>query len=231
MSGDPSRFVACHTDGSVPREADGRLHSPSFARNYDPIREVLARVLAGRSGTVLEIGSGPGQHIAHLARDLPWLGWQPSDPDPAHLASIAAWRAHLGSPALREPLRLDATADWAAAPGLAAFAPVAAVYVQNVLHIAPWEVAEGIVSGAAHVLAPGGVLLIYGPFREGGAHVSDSNAAFDAALRARDPAWGVRDAEAVGDLARDAGLGGIESIPMPSNNRILRVAFGQAAES
>ena len=219
MTGASPRFVAAHA-GAVPSEPDGRLHSPSFERNYAPIRDALGAAFAGRSGTVLEIGSGPGQHVTHLARDIPGLDWQPSDPDPAHLESIAAWRAHLEPRTLRAPIRLDATDDWTAIPAVAACIPLTAVYAQNVIHIAPWSVAEGLVAGAAQCLGPGGLLVFYGPFAEGGRHVAESNARFDAALRARDPSWGVRDLDAVAALAAAAGFMAPRRMEMPSNNRI-----------
>lgn len=212
-----ARCTAARYDaGSAASKADGRLYSPSFERNYAPIRERLAAMLAGAVGTVLEIGSGTGQHVAHLACDLPHLHWQPTDIDADHLASTRAWRAHVGAPKnLHAPLHLDATGPWKIDR------PLAAVYTQNVIHIAPWAVAEGIVAGAARTLAPGGRLIFYGPFREGGRQTGDGNARFDAALRARDPAWGVRDADDVAALAVTAGFGPPELHRMPSNNRIL----------
>jgi SAM-dependent methyltransferase len=207
----------------VGSEPDGRLRSPSFERNFEPIRATLAELLADARGTVLEIASGPGQHAAHLAAALPWLGWQPSDIDDTHLASIAAWRAHLGADNLHAPLRLDAAGPWAERPEVSACAPLAAVYAQNLLHIAPWSVTEGLVAGAGRVLPPGASLAIYGPFREGGAHTGQGNARFDAALRADNPDWGVRDLDEVAALAETAGLGPPEIARLPSNN--LLVAF------
>ena len=204
-----------------PDGAGGRLDSPSFPKNFAPIRDELSALLAGRAGTVLEIGSGPGQHVAHFAAAIDWVTWQPSDPEPAHRASIAAWRAHLAAARLAAPLALNAADDWAARAQIRALAPLAAVYAQNVVHIAPWEVAEGLVAGAGAALPEGGLLILYGPFREGGAHTGPGNARFDAALRARDPRWGVRDVGDLDRLAAAAGLAGPEIRPMPSDNRIL----------
>jgi SAM-dependent methyltransferase len=189
--------------------------SPATARNREPIREVLARYLP-RSGLVLELASGAGEHAVHLARALPALEWQPSDADPAALASIAAWRDDAALPNLRAPLALDVMAEpW----------PVAradALVCINMIHIAPWEAALAMFAGAARLLAPGALLYLYGPVRENGV-TAPSNDDFDRSLRARDPRWGVRD---VADLrAAAAGpAGGFvleELIPMPANNSSL----------
>ncbi len=208
---------------SVASASDGRLFVPSYERNYQPIRDALGPMLAGRRGTVLEIGSGSGQHIASLAADFPDLAWVPSDIFPEHMASIAAWRAASGAANLAAPIRLDGATDWAAEPAVVALGPLAAVLAVNVIHIAPWAVVGGIVAGAARVLGPGGFLTFYGPFRRGGRHTAPSNAAFDSALRADNPAWGVRDLDEVGRLAGEAGFGAPKVTEMPANN--LLVAF------
>jgi SAM-dependent methyltransferase len=208
---------------SVASASDGRLFAPSYERNYQPIRAALGPLLAGRRGTVLEIGSGTGQHIASLAADFPDLGWVPSDIFPEHMASIAAWRATAGVPNLAAPIPVDGAAAWAGEPRVMALGPLVAVLATNVIHIAPWAVAGDIVVGAARVLGPGGILIFYGPFRRGGRHTAPSNAAFDAALRADNPAWGVRDLEDVGRLAGEAGFGAPKVTEMPANN--LLVAF------
>ena len=219
------RHIPTYTRQTVAGEPDGRLVSPSFARNAGPIAEVLIPLLAGRTGTVLEVGAGPGQHSAHfaglLAGHAPGLRWLPTDPEPGHLASIEAWRAFSGTEALLPPARLDATDDWETAPAIDGHRPLAAVYVQNVLHIAPWAVTEGIVAGAAATLAPGAPVIVYGPFREGGVHTGEGNARFDAALRADNPEWGVRCVDEIGALAEAHGLTAPTLTPMPSNNRVL----------
>lgn len=188
---------------------DERRHAPATARNREPILGVLRRVLPP-AGLVLEIAAGTGEHAACFAAALPAVAWQPTDPDACARASIAAWCAGLSN--VRAPLALDAASDgW----------PVAradAVVCINMVHIAPWSACEGLMRGAGRVLAPGGVMVLYGPFRVGGAHTAPSNAAFDAQLRAQDPAWGVRDIEAVAALAEAAGLALVERVPMPANN-------------
>ncbi len=160
---------------------DARLSSPSVERNRDPILAAL-RPLLPLAGTVLEVASGSGEHIAHFAAAMPGLEFQPSDPSPEARASIEAWCG--GLPNVRPALDLDAARpDW---PPLRADA----VLCVNMIHIAPWAAAQGLVEGAARVLPAGGLLALYGPFLRNGTHTAPSNAAFDADLRARNPALG-----------------------------------------
>ncbi|MEK6349401.1 MAG: DUF938 domain-containing protein [Burkholderia sp.] len=203
-----------------PSTPPARLHAPAAERNREPILAVLREVLPAQ-GTVLEIASGSGQHAVHFAAALPHLAWQPTDPDPDALASIAAWAADAALPNLRAPRQLDVRADdW---PLDAADAVVCI----NMIHIAPWEAACALIAGAARVLGDGGVLLLYGPYRRNGEHTAPSNAAFHAQLRRRDPAWGVRDLEAVTELAQAAGFEPERVVEMPANN--LSVAFRRRA--
>lgn len=218
------RHFATYSPDNVASDPDGRLHSPSFERNAEPIAEALAPLI-GAEGTVLEIGSGTGQHAHHLARRYPRHRWVPSDPQAVHRASIAAWRAEAGLPNLEPPLALDARAEWAARPELAALRPTA-IFSANVIHIAPWAVAEGIVAGAGRLLGPGGRLIFYGPFRVGGGHTGEGNRRFDAALRAESADWGVREVEALAGLASRAGFGPPALVPMPSDNRIVAFVRG-----
>ncbi len=195
---------------------DPRRFAPAAARNRGPILDAIRPDLPA-SGLVLEVASGSGEHVAHFAAALPGLTFQPSDPEAAARASIDAWAAGAGLANIRPTLAIDAAAPaW----------PVAAadaVLCINMIHIAPWAAAEGLVRGAAAILPPGAPLILYGPYRRGGAHTAPSNAAFDADLRARDQAWGVRDLEAVAALAAARGFGPASVTEMPANN--LTVVF------
>ena len=219
----PPRHIAKYSSDNTVSEDDGRLRSPSFERNFVPIRDGLLRYLEGRKGTVLEIGSGTGQHIAHWAGEFPDLRWAPSDIQATYHASITAWGMALGNGNLSEPLFVDASTDWPEQPPVQALGELTAVLSCNVVHIAPWTVAEGIVHGAARALETGGVLILYGPFREAGRHTGEGNARFDATLRAENPDWGVRDIDEVTVLADAAGFSPARITKMPSNN--LLVAF------
>ncbi len=199
---------------------DGRLQSPTFARNSPPIIARLAPWLNGLAGPVLEIGSGTGQHAAAMALAFPDLQWWPSDPDAAHRASISAWQAHLRAPD-RPALALDGAADWAADPGVAALGPLGAVVSMNVIHISPVAVARGIIAGAGKALGRGGLLIFYGPFKENGEHTGAGNAAFDRGLRAENPDWGLRDIADLTAWSAAAGLDREAVIAMPANNRIV----------
>jgi SAM-dependent methyltransferase len=207
--------------GLPPPTADGRLDAPAFHRNHAPIREVLVRLLAGRGGDVLEIGSGTGQHAVEFCRGLADVTWWPSDPLDGHLRSIAAWREHAKLPNLRPPVRIDASQmDWQLeSQGLPpAFT---AMFCANVIHIAPWPVAEGIFAAAGRYLEAHGRLLLYGPFRREGVHNSKGNEAFDEGLRRDNPEWGVRDTADLKKLAATHGLRLAELIEMPANNAVL----------
>lgn len=199
---------------------DARLVSPVFARNSPPLIAALTRLLGDRSGPVLEIGAGTGQHAAAFALAFPELTWQASDPDAPHRASIAAWARELRAPD-PPPLDIDATGDWAAREDVAALGPLTAVVSINVIHIAPIAVARGLLRGAGRALAPGGMAIFYGPFRENGAHTGPGNAAFDARLRAEDPEWGVRDTGEITQYAEAEGLLRHALTPMPADNRLL----------
>jgi SAM-dependent methyltransferase len=191
---------------------DPRLFSPAVARNRGPLLAVL-RPRLPRAGLVLEVASGSGEHLAALAALTPDLAFQPTDPDPEARASADAWARHLGAANMRPALPLDATA-----PDSWPVAAADAILCVNLLHIAPWAATLGLLRGAARLLPAGAPLFLYGPFRRGGAHTAPSNAAFDEGLRARNPAWGVRDLEAVAEAAR--GFAPPEIITMPANNLV-----------
>jgi hypothetical protein len=206
-----------------PGEADGRLDAQAFHRNRQPIRAVLQARLTGKSGEVLEAGSGTGQHVIDFAGHFPEITWWPSDFNEQHLKSIAAWRAHAGLPNVRPPLRIDLS-DPAWCPEMQdgrGPGELLAVFCANVIHIAPWQVAEGLFAGAGRYLRADGQLFLYGPFKRDGKHTAISNAVFDASLREGNPQWGVRDLEAVEVLAARTGLRLAEIAEMPANNLTL----------
>ena len=206
-----------------PVEADGRLDAAAFHRNHQPIAAVLQRYLDGKSGDVLEAGSGTGQHVVHFASLMPGLVWWPSDLNEAHLKSILAWRAFAGLPNVRAPLEIDlANPAWSEAMQEAGGPrDLLAVFCANVVHIAPWSVAEGWVAGAGRALRGDGLLLLYGPFKRDGKHTAVSNAVFDTSLREANAEWGVRDIADVERLAANSGLALREIVEMPANNLIL----------
>jgi hypothetical protein len=196
--------------------SDPRLYHPHVARNRAAILDVLRRVLPPR-GLVLEIAGGSGEHAAYFAKELPSLLWQPTDPDAQALASIAAHRTAADAANLLSPLYLDVTAKhW----------PVEradALVCNNMIHITPWAVSEGLMAGAQRTLPAGGVLYLYGPYKIDGRHTAPSNQEFDRSLRARNPAWGIRDLADVVDLAERHGFALAETAQMPANN--LSVIF------
>jgi SAM-dependent methyltransferase len=191
-----------------------KLHWAAPERNKGPILAVLTRVLPA-TGRVLEVASGSGQHLVHFAAALPALTFLPSDIDPENLESIRAWAQAAGLANVREPSTLDVCGpDWGVGT-------VDAMFNANMLHISPWECALGLFAGATRHLVPSGVLVLYGPYRMHGQHTAESNAAFDADLRQRDARWGVRDLEAVCELAERASLVLEEQVSMPANNQVL----------
>ncbi len=186
-----------------------KQHAPATARNREAIREVLARALPG-TGEVLELASGSGEHAVHFAAAFPQLAWQPTDPDPTALASIAAWRAEAGLANLRAPIALDAaSATW----------PIAhadAIVCINMVHISPWASTLGLFSGAARLGVP--VVVLYGPYLVDG-DTAPSNREFDGWLRGRDARWGVRELREVEAAATGFALA--EIVAMPANNLSL----------
>jgi hypothetical protein len=166
-----------------PVEPDGRLDAAAFHRNHQPIWSVLQTFLAGKSGDVVEAGSGTGQHVVYFAKHSPDIGSGPAE--------------------------------------------LLAVFCANVIHIAPWRVAEGLFAGAGRYLGSDGCLFLYGPFKRDGKHTAMSNAVFDTSLREQDAEWGVRDIADLEKLAGTAGLVLVETVQMPANNMIL--VFGRTA--
>jgi SAM-dependent methyltransferase len=200
-------------------QTDLRWHSAAAERNRAPILVELQRLLPA-DGLMLEIASGSGQHAAHFAAAMPRWRWQPSDPDAGALASIGAWCADL--PNVLPPLQLDVcTPSWSGVP-----IGVDAVFCANLLHIAPWAATPALLRGAARQLAPKGLLILYGPYLVDGEAPAASNLAFDADLRSRNPAWGLRELGVVLHEARGQGLLLRERVAMPANNLLLVLAKG-----
>lgn len=198
----------------MPASPTDRRHSPAAERNGPPILAQLQRLLPS-SGTLLEIASGTGQHAAFFSAGLPGWQWQPSDIGDEAFPSITSWCEGLDR--VRPPLRLDVLdATWPGVP-----AQVDAIYCANMIHIAPWECTAGLMQGVARHLAPQGVLITYGPYLVDDEPTAPSNLAFDADLRARNPAWGIRRLDDVATQAAAVGLTLRERVDMPANNKLL----------
>jgi SAM-dependent methyltransferase len=191
---------------------------PATARNAAPIRDVLARFLPAHlapGAAVLDIASGVGHHSAVMAAALPLISWQPTEIDAAACAPIAARVAALGLPNLRPPLVLDTRArPWSVATA-------DAVLCINMIHISPWDSTIALFAGAGDILPPGGWVITYGPYRFDGDFGAESNRTFDESLRARNPAWGLRDVREIATMAATHGFVHRETWPMPANNHML----------
>lgn len=193
--------------------AEAKRTAPATERNRDAITHVLKGYLPAQ-GTVLEIASGTGEHIVHFAAQFPHLAWQPSDSDPLALASIAAWRAESGGDNLLAPVEVDAAADWQVQD-------ISAILCINMVHISPWEATKGLMRNAGRLLPKGGVLYVYGPFRQQNRPTAPSNEEFDRNLKSRNSQWGLRLVE---DVAQEASLHALhldQIIEMPANNLSL----------
>ncbi|MEM6450249.1 MAG: DUF938 domain-containing protein [Cyanobacteria bacterium P01_D01_bin.105] len=209
---------------------DLRQYAPATERNRQPILEVLKQVLpqeaVSNAGTVLEISSGTGEHATYFASNLSHLYWLPSEPQASGRASIQAWgKAMPADNLLLPPLALDVSRQpWPVESSTVQSrlnelgAPICAIVNINMIHIAPWEMCEHLMAGAARILLKGGVLYLYGPYKQGGQQTAPSNEAFDQMLRSRDPSWGIRDLEAVVETAEQCGLSLSNVIEMPANN-------------
>lgn len=202
-------------------ESDGeaKRFAPATERNRDAIASVLKGILPS-SGLVLEIASGTGEHIVHFAAMFPNLKWQPSDSDPAALASIAAWQNDVRSANLLAPLKIDAVANWE-------IGYADAIICINMAHISPWSATLGLLRNASRILPKGVPLYLYGPYIQNSVPTAVSNLDFDESLKSRNPEWGLRSVEAIENAARTAGFDLIEVIPMPANN--LSLVFRRAA--
>jgi hypothetical protein len=193
---------------------EARRSAPHVARNTAPILQVLGGLLP-ESGMVLEVASGSGEQSLAFAQAFPKLLWQPSDPDPAALRSIEAWRSEAGLFNLLPPLALDAQSrEWPVAAA-------GAIVCINMVHISPWSACAGLMRGAGLILPVGAPLYLYGPYREAGVETAPSNEAFDQSLKARNPEWGLRGLELVVEEAGRNGLTLEARIEMPANNLSL----------
>jgi len=201
----------------------GCLSSPAYEANHQPILEVVRSEIADRPGNVLEIGSGPGQHVALFGRTFAHHVFWPSDPMDVHRQSIAAWCAHFQTKNVMPPIYLDAAADdWGLGkPNHPPARDLSGMICVNVFHIAPWSVAQGVLRGAGKHLTDDGVLMVYGPFSVDGEHIAESNARFDGSLRAENPEWGVRDTREIAIEAETHGLVLTKTVEMPVNNFVL----------
>ncbi len=196
--------------------SDDRQYAPATLRNRDFILDVLREVLP-MTGVILEVASGSGEHVVHFAKNLPALVFQPSDPDPNALLSIAAWVKAAGVSNVRAPVALDASHSvWpiASADG---------VICINMIHISSWETTLGLIKGAAAILPPASPFYLYGPYKREGFATAPSNQAFDRSLRDCNPTWGLRDLEAVAAIAQSVGFSAPVITEMPANN--LSVVF------
>jgi hypothetical protein len=206
----------------MPDSIDARQYAPATLRNREPILEVLLQILPPQ-GTVLEIASGTGEHAVFFAPHLHPRQWIPSDPNPMARQSIVAWQKYCPSDNLYLPLALDVkNLDWSSDRHLPNQAIQAIVNI-NMIHIAAWSACLGLMSGARSILPVGGILYLYGPFKQGGNHTTESNADFDTSLRSQNPEWGVRDLEAVVSVAQAQNFSLLKIQPMPANN--LSVIF------
>jgi hypothetical protein len=205
-----------------------KLSSPAAQRNRDPILDVLRHCLPAE-GLILEVASGSGEHIAYFAEHLPQLDWQPSDRDPNQLASINAYVAENRLANLRPPLVVDTLRnDWHAKLdfGGRGAGGVAGIVCINMVHISDWSAVIGLLDGAAALLRPGAPLYFYGPYRRHDHPTAPSNEDFDTSLRQRNPAWGLRDLEAMERAAQSCGFGPAAVTEMPVNN--LSLVFRRA---
>jgi SAM-dependent methyltransferase len=220
-------LAAAPPPGRPPAPGGGLPFSAAAERNRQPILERLLELLPP-TGSLLEIASGTGQHAAWFAAGLPGWVWQPTDAAEAgSLAHIDARAAEAGLGNVRPALRLDVLAPRWPAEGPPFSSPFNAVFCANMLHISPWATCAALMQGAARHLAPGGLLLLYGPYLEDEVPTSPGNLAFDESLRASNPAWGIRRLPDVLREARQAGLALRERHAMPANNLLL--SFGLKA--
>jgi hypothetical protein len=203
-------------------KSDFRQYALATQRNRQPILDVLLDVLPDQ-GNILEIASGTGEHAVFFAEHLNPRYWIPSDRNPESLDSIESWRQQSRVSNVHSPLVLDVRESIWAVEKLGI--KIAAIVNINMIHIAPWETCLGLLRGAGRLLAVGGIIYLYGPYKQQGKHTAPSNLAFDQYLRNQNPQWGVRNLEDVIASAEEQGLELIKTVSMPANN--LSVVFRQ----
>ncbi|MEA5575728.1 class I SAM-dependent methyltransferase [Anabaena sp. UHCC 0451] len=202
---------------------DQKQFAPATQRNREAILEVLLQVLP-INGTILEIASGTGEHAVFFAPHLAPRKWLPSDPNPLLRESITAWTAEFKSDYLYPPLDLDAQLPvWPVEKDKLTDSPIIAIVNINMIHISPWSACLGLMAGAGRILPPGGILYLYGPYKQNGEHTAPSNLAFDESLQLQNPEWGVRNLEDVITAAKAENLTLLKTYQMPANN--LSVVF------
>jgi hypothetical protein len=201
--------------------ADQRKFAPATQRNREPILELLLQILP-QHGTILEIASGTGEHATFFSYHLAPRQWLPSDPNPELRASISAWTEFFPCEAMQPPLDLDASSPiWPVEKEIIPQPPISAIVNINMIHISPWSSCLGLMAGAGRILPPGGILYLYGPYKQNGEHTAPSNADFDESLQAQNPDWGVRNLEDVIAAAAVKNLTLQETHVMPANNLSL----------
>ncbi|MEB3310088.1 MAG: DUF938 domain-containing protein [Snowella sp.] len=197
-----------------------RQYAPATERNRQPILTVLQQ-LTLPPGNILEIAGGTGEHACFFAPYFAPRLWIPSDPDPTLRLSIEAWRQECKTDNLQPPLTINAMDPvWEVEKDNSAIAAIVAI---NLIHISPWSACQGLIAGAERILPTGGILYLYGPYKQQGNHTAPSNEAFDQSLKMRNSQWGVRDLEAVIEVAEKHGLEFKQIVAMPANN--LSVIF------
>lgn len=202
---------------------DARKYAPATQRNREPILEVLLQVLPD-TGTVLEVASGSGEHAVYFAPRLRPRQWLPTEENPLLLASIQAWAKQFPSDNLHPPVGLDASlSTWTLEKNQTLASPITAIVNINMIHISPWSTCLGLMAGAGRILSPGGILYLYGPFKQNGEHTAPSNADFDQYLKGQNHAWGVRNLQDVIAAASSQHLNLKATYQMPANN--LSVVF------
>jgi len=198
--------------------ADQRKFAPATQRNREPILELLLQILP-QHGTILEIASGTGEHATFFSYHLAPRQWLPSDPNPELRASISAWAEFFPCEAMQPPIELDASSPiWPVETEPLPEPPISAIVNINMIHISPWSACLGLMAGAGRILPPGGILYLYGPYKQNGEHTAPSNAEFDESLQAQNPDWGVRNLEDVVEAAEAQNLKLHQTYPMPANN-------------